>query len=60
MYGFPILPAKAWKYNSNLLQHMKNVVVLQQSPVTGADFKRYSGAFNGTLKASDKLTFMQA
>ena len=28
----------------------------QQAPVIGADFKRYSGSFRGSLKATDKLT----
>lgn len=29
----------------------------QQSPVIGSEFKRYSGTFKGTLKASDQLSF---
>ena len=29
----------------------------QQSPVIGSEFKRYTGSFKGTIKASDKLTF---
>lgn len=43
--------------SSNASYYLSGGYFRQESPVIGSDFKRYSATFNGSLKATDKLSF---
>ncbi len=43
--------------NNNTTFYLSGGYFRQQAPVIGSDFKRYSAAFRGTFKATEKLSF---